>query len=68
MPRALASFQKASVPVTPSSIDIRVSDDPLDPLDILPGAGARGGTGDAMKERIGIVHEFRSSTSAAPPN
>ena len=35
MPRALASFQKASVPVTPSSIDIRVADDPLEPLDIL---------------------------------
>ena len=55
MPRALASFRKAGVPVTPSSTDIRVVDDPLDPLDILPDAGALGGTSDAMKERIGYL-------------
>jgi uncharacterized SAM-binding protein YcdF (DUF218 family) len=55
MPRALASFQKAGVPVTPSSADIRVVDDPLGPLDILPDAGALGATGDAMKERVGYL-------------
>ncbi len=55
MPRALASFRKAGVPVTPSSTDIRVVNDPLDPLDFLPDADALNRTGDAMKERIGYL-------------
>jgi uncharacterized SAM-binding protein YcdF (DUF218 family) len=55
MHRALASFRKAGVPVTPSSTDIRVVDDPLDPLDVLPDAGALGGTSDAVRERIGYL-------------
>ena len=60
MPRALASFRKAGVPVTPSSTDIRVVNDPLDPLDFLPDAGALSATGDAVKERIGyIVYRVR---------
>lgn len=60
MPRALASFRKAGVPVTPSSTDIRVTDDPLDLLDFLPDAGALNATGDAVKERIGyLVYQLR---------
>ena len=60
MPRALASFRKAGVPVTPSSTDIRVVNDPLDPLDFLPDAGALSATGDAVKERISyIVYRVR---------
>lgn len=45
MPRALESFRKAGVPVTPSSTDIRVTEDPLNLLDVLPDAGALSGTG-----------------------
>ncbi len=60
MPRALESFRKAGVPVTPSSTDIRVTEDPLNLLDVLPDAGALSGTGDAMKERIGyLVYRMR---------
>lgn len=55
MPRALASFRKAGIPVSPSSADIRVVEDPLDLLDFLPDAGALGDTNDAMKEGIGYV-------------
>lgn len=53
MPRALASFRKAGVPVTPSSTDIRMVDDPLNLLDVLPKADALGATSEAVKERIG---------------
>jgi ParB/RepB/Spo0J family partition protein len=60
MPRALESFRKAGIPVTPSTADIRVTREPLDVLDFLPDAAALAGTSDAMKERIGyLVYRMR---------
>lgn len=60
MPRALESFRKAGIPVTPSTADIRVTREPLDVLDFLPDEAALAGTSDAMKERIGyLVYRMR---------
>lgn len=69
MPRALASFQKASVPVTPSSIDIRVADDPLEPLDILRGTAEGGArmTNDAIATFGTLMSYILDMLSAYPP-
>lgn len=53
MPRALASFRKAGLPVTPASTDVRVVSQPFNALDILPDADALKQSSDAMKEVIG---------------
>lgn len=53
MPRALASFRKAGLPVTPAPTDIRVVSQPFNALDILPDADALKQSSDAMKEVIG---------------
>lgn len=55
MPRALATFRKAGLPVTPAPTDIRAVDEPFDLLDILPDAGALKDTSDAMKEYVGYA-------------
>lgn len=55
MPRALASFKKAGVPILPASTDIHVVDERVGALDFLPNAGALAGTSDALKEAVGYV-------------
>lgn len=55
MPRALATFRKAGLPVTPAPTDIRAVDEPFDLLDLLPDAGALKDTSDAVKEYVGYA-------------
>ncbi len=55
MPRALATFRKAGLPVTPAPTDIRAADEPFDLLDVLPDAGALKDTSDAVKEYAGYA-------------
>ena len=55
MPRALATFRKAGLPVTPAPADIRAADEPFDLLDILPDAAALKDTSDAVKEYAGYA-------------
>lgn len=53
MPRALATFRKAGLPVRPFPTDIRAVDEPVGILDILPDAAALKNTSDAIKEVVG---------------
>ena len=53
MPRALATFRKAGLPVTPFPVDIRAAPGPAGLLEFLPDADALKQTSDAMKEAIG---------------
>lgn len=55
MPRALATFRKAGLPVTPAPADIRATEEPFDLLDILPDARALKDTSDAVKEYAGYA-------------
>jgi uncharacterized SAM-binding protein YcdF (DUF218 family) len=56
MPRAIATFRRAGVPVTASSTDVQVVDgEQDDPLRWLPNAGALGGTTTAMREWLGFL-------------
>jgi uncharacterized SAM-binding protein YcdF (DUF218 family) len=55
MPRAIATFRRAGVPVTASSTDVQVVDGEQDPLRWLPNAGALGGTTTAMREWLGFL-------------
>ena len=55
MPRALATFRKAGLPVLPAPADIRATDEPLDLLDVLPDASALKDTSDAVKEYAGYA-------------
>ncbi|WP_421693772.1 YdcF family protein [Aestuariivirga sp.] len=55
MPRALATFRKAGLPVTPFPVDIRAAPEPLDLLDFLPDPDALKQTADAVKEAIGYT-------------
>lgn len=53
LPRALAPFRKAEVPVIPAAINVRVVAQPFDALDLLPGADAQAQTTDAVQEAAG---------------
>jgi uncharacterized SAM-binding protein YcdF (DUF218 family) len=53
MPRALATFRRAGLPVTPAPTDIRGVDDPIDLLDLLPDATSLEATTGAAREAIG---------------
>lgn len=55
MPRALAAFRKAGLPVEPFPVDIRAAPEPLDLLDFLPDARGLTMTSDAVKEIIGCA-------------
>jgi uncharacterized SAM-binding protein YcdF (DUF218 family) len=56
MPRALAIFQRAGLPVVPSSTDVRGVPRPvLTVLDVLPDADALERTTRAMKEWLGLA-------------
>lgn len=55
MPRALASFRKAGIPVIPAPADIRSVDDTLTLLDFLPDARALADTTAAAKEAAGYA-------------
>ena len=55
MPRALATFRRAGIPVTPAPTDIRGVDDPIDLLDLLPDAGSLADTTGAAKESLGYA-------------
>ncbi|MEI6535176.1 MAG: YdcF family protein [Verrucomicrobiaceae bacterium] len=55
MPRALATFRRAGIPVTPAPTDIRGVDDPIDLLDLLPDAGSLAATTGAAKEALGYA-------------
>lgn len=58
--RALVTFRKLGIAATPASTEVRIVDDPIDPLDFLPDAGARAGTSDAMREAFGyLVYSMR---------
>ncbi|PZF78809.1 YdcF family protein [Aestuariivirga litoralis] len=53
MPRALATFRSAGLPVTPAATDVRIVRQPTNLLDVLPSADALLQTSDAAKEAIG---------------
>lgn len=53
MPRALAAFRKAGLPVTPAATDVRIVQQPFDVLDLLPDSDSLDQTSDAVKEVIG---------------
>jgi uncharacterized SAM-binding protein YcdF (DUF218 family) len=55
MPRALATFRRAGIPVTAASTDVRGVDDPIDLLDLLPDAGSLEATTFAAKEALGYA-------------
>lgn len=56
MPRALAVFRRAGVPVTPAVSDVRTHFPFIEsPLDLLPDASALSKTTDAMKELVGLL-------------
>lgn len=55
MPRALAAFRKAGLPVTPAATDVRIVRQPFDILDLLPDSDALDQTSDAAKEMIGSL-------------
>ena len=56
MPRALAVFRKAGLPVEPSETDLRVRTPIYDSvLDLLPNPSALARTGDAIREAIGLL-------------
>jgi uncharacterized SAM-binding protein YcdF (DUF218 family) len=61
MPRAMATFRRAGVPVIASTTDVLVVDsDRIDPLRWLPSAGALVMTTTAMKEWMGyLVYRVR---------
>jgi uncharacterized SAM-binding protein YcdF (DUF218 family) len=53
MPRALAAFRKSGLPVTPAATDVRIVQQPLVFLDLLPDSQSLDQTSDAAKEVIG---------------
>jgi uncharacterized SAM-binding protein YcdF (DUF218 family) len=55
MPRAMAVFQHAGIPVRASTVHITATDHPLSILDWIPNASALSMTTAAMKEQIGLV-------------
>jgi uncharacterized SAM-binding protein YcdF (DUF218 family) len=56
MPRAMATFRRAGVPVIASTTDVQAVDgDRADPLRWLPNAGALAATTNAMKEWMGYL-------------
>ena len=55
MPRALATFRRAGLPVEPAPTDVRAVDDPVDLLDLLPDAGSLAATTGAAKEALGYA-------------
>lgn len=55
MPRAMASFRRLGLPVTPAPTDLRSVQQPIGLLDLLPDAGALKGTSDALKEVVGYA-------------
>ena len=60
MPRALAAFRKAGLPVMPAATDVRAVDQPMHVLDLLPDAAALAGTSSAIKEAAGyLVYRVR---------
>jgi len=60
MRRALATFRSAGVQAVPAATDYRVVDDPGSFLDLVPSAGALGGSTAAIREYVGyLVYEWR---------
>lgn len=55
MPRALATFRKAGLAVTPAAADIRSVPEPFDLLDLMPDADSLKATSDAVKEVVGYA-------------
>ena len=56
MPRALAVFRRAGLPVTPATTDVEVVDEPSsNPLRWLPDAGALAMTTTAVREWVGYL-------------
>lgn len=55
MPRALATFRRAGLPVTPAATDVRIVRQRPNLLDVLPSADALVQTSDAVKEVIGYL-------------
>ena len=53
MPRAMASFRKAGLPVTAAPTDVRSVRQQTNLLDVLPDTQALGQSSDALKEVIG---------------
>lgn len=64
MPRALAVFRKAGLPVEPSATDLRVRRPVFESaLDLLPDADALDRTEDALREALGLlVYRLRGWT------
>lgn len=60
MRRALATFRSAGVYAVPAPTDYRVVDDPGSFLDLVPSAGALGGSTAAIREYVGyLVYDWR---------
>ena len=55
MPRAMAVFQHAGIPVTASSVHVTVVDHPTTIFDFVPNVAALSKATTALKERIGIL-------------
>lgn len=55
MPRALAVFRKAGLPVNPAAADIRSVPAPFGVLDMLPDADSLRATSDAVRELVGYA-------------
>jgi uncharacterized SAM-binding protein YcdF (DUF218 family) len=55
MPRAMAVFQHAGIPVTASTVHITVVDHPQGIMDWVPNVVALSMTTGAMKEQIGLL-------------
>ena len=59
MPRAMAVFRRAGLPVVASTADVHIVEG-ANPFALLPESGALGATTNAMKEWIGlVVYRFR---------
>jgi uncharacterized SAM-binding protein YcdF (DUF218 family) len=54
MPRAMATFRRAGVPVIAASADVRVVEN-SDPFALLPDAGALPAVANALKEWTGLL-------------
>lgn len=55
MPRALATFRRAGLPVMPAATDVRAVRNPFQLMEVLPDADSLKKTSDALKEALGLV-------------
>jgi len=55
MPRALATFRRAGLPVIPAATDVRAAWSPFQAMDVLPDADSLNMTSDAAKELLGYA-------------